>query len=555
MYSKAGKLREMIIDQNDASDAASEAEENLKALDQKIREQEKIRDENDYTSLPVLLQTADDIISYTREKEDEEARKHAAWQVRTISRDRERLTLDFQRFSGWVTQGRITESVTMAKPRLFQNEGAIRIQDAPLVARKDGWPKYVLLGLLFVVAAPAVLVFLALRWFADNFLDSELLGWVLTILLTLAAGMFWLTFISDKMAGHPFLQRLPLLIIVLTIAFLAVQAAFSRKALRENGDLFLAIRDPEEYERRCYQAHLANFERISGSNMAKDRAEIAAGGDNSLKQAAVNTLKEDYDSAVSAIGQMRAQQQELQDLIQANNEEIDRLSEMMNNAAESVFSPVDDPDHNEGVLTEFIARKRENGVFQTVWHGAKPFVFTYDPDKYDTQQELMTAIAQGIQSIYYGLIHDNYFGLIDFLLMDLDTGGAILSNSPEARKLFESEVIRVIRSNADREECYRMLRAQRDVVFGIDGTGDIRTTNPRRIAEGDEPLPYHVVMHYGKEAARIGSEVMQLYQGADRFGFLPFFILSQAEYDDVLDNEANPLHTVLLSERGYAQID
>ena len=140
---------------------------------------------------------------------------------------------------------------------------------------------------------------------------------------------------------------------------------------------------------------------------------------------------------------------------------------------------------------------------------------------------------------------ENYHDIIDLRLIDLETGGSMISMHEETRKLFDGELLKVYKNSGDRESFYHELKQRKSLVLGQGGAGDIDLLNPERLKSGDVPLKYIIVLHFGKEAINLSSDILPLYRGAGKFGFIPIFIMTPEERDEIVKDKRSTIYTLI----------
>lgn len=557
MESKAQKIVDRINNYDSLEEQRKQIAQELADLDTEENQLNYAVSQNDPRNPEVLSRAFDKYVSDQTMAQEDFAKKTAEHQSEVIEQHNVELVNNYHRFSSWfLKKNKLDIIVQNQTPMIYNNDSEIQILNGRFIVDCSSKGKYFLWVLLLLFAWPAVVGYIiAIK--AIELIDAIFdvgggcLDSILDRMFGCACGILALYYyfmllgkVFDKV---PAVATIIQVLTVLVVLFVVIQYIVAHSYFKKEADKYLAIFYPEKYVDDCFEVIISAFKQNQLVAWEQERQQIAMGGSGPLIDQLRVSLEQTTLSYTNRIREIEARKNVLdeEESDYANKQQLIK-DEVFTLAAEAQ-TLVTDPNYNMGVITEQVALPMygDDSTVEVLTHKAGPTVCYYDSDSFSNQDELERKIANFIGKLYYGLVGENYYGIIDYHLIDLDVGGeALLSLDPETRRLYEGECIQVIHSH-ERSNFYYKLSVQQEQVLGIGGAADIKTLNPRRLASGDYPLRYIIAVHYGKESRRLSTQELQFYRGGSSFGFIPIFIMSISEFEEILNDERNTLYTLI----------
>ncbi|MBR1796559.1 MAG: hypothetical protein IJ757_00870 [Clostridiales bacterium] len=490
----------------------------------------------DYKRPEVVMAATDMFIKEETEKKEQETISALESQIAYFSRNDERLRRNYRKLSSWfIGRNGPDKIVKNSKPYIYTNDSSKKISSYPFITKGIwGW----VLGAppLFIVFGPAYLAYKLIKKILDIFIDFPIIDTLVSVAVALVAFYYWMIALSMGLAWlNSKLTLVAILLIVTVLGLLCVYALFqliySHIAMRQDADKFLGLFYPDQYRENGYRSIMSEFQKKT-DGWRTDIEKYQNGVKTQISEKIVADLQRDFEesqaNAQKTSDKIKAAEKELAE----QNALLQQLDARIEEVQKSISQPIQDVHYNNCVMTDKFCLVKDN--YSVITHLVKPMLWFYDSTDTD---EIQRQVAVFIADMYAGLIFANHFGIIDYCLIDYDTGGGLLTHDNDARRLLDVNMLNVIHDNRKRDEFYRTLQKQKERIIGSGGTGDIATINPMRIKDGDVPFKYHVVIHFGKEARNISGDLLQLYKSSSKFGFLPIFIMSKAEMDSFFDEQ------------------
>ena len=534
MESKAGLLSDAYKRINALYDKVEENSKSINSIEQEIAREEKDSSAFNPQNASAIEAQFDQIVYDKIEEEKENAMIAATKQQEYIASEYSRLLLrNYMCCKGWfINKTNPDRIIYSCIPQIYSSEEEIRPKKGSIVVDREGKFSTLFTILFWLFLWPMILTYKVVKFICDIFFDGGFTNGLLALMVAILAGVAWFDGIEKLFRSVPVLSTLVRLAIVLFVIFIIVQIVVSHRIIRSDADKFYAVMSPDGYVDACLDVLNQSIER-KREKWHIEREGIRTGGRGELIDAIRNDYATRYALSYSLIEQKKERLLSIREEQQKDESDYANARAEAKQLQEQLKQPVTDPKYNSGLLSERVAVNISGEWMTVIWHGADLCVFVYDGDAYNTQEDVRRMIARFIGEMYYGLVYENYYNIIDFRVMDYETGGALLSLDDKCRELWQNEVIRVVKNSREGDELYYELEKKRERIIGIAGTGSINTYNPRCLESGDDPLPYQVVIHYGKETRSIERGRMQLYKSAGLIGFVPMFVMSKTEYDNV----------------------
>ena len=558
VYSKAAELKLTIAKQNALIDHIKNNRDQVDELNKTVSELIDGREKFNYQNPAVVIAEYDEMIADGKVEREQYAQSQADFQLTLLQNHRMQLLANYTKLSGWYLKKkeRFTSGVDVVQscvPRFFHSDSEIVISNSSLVLDRNGKGKYLLYGILFLLFGPAILAGYLTYYLVDYFFDMT----IPAIIAGIAAGCgvfgAYISWLGGLTRGHPFLEKLPVILLVIGILFIIMEIFLSHTSLKKDADMYLAVIDPGAYKSRVHDQIINDYEATTLREMNIEREQfLTSGVPGKYMSERITSLTGSYNEFSDVITRYQEEIDTKEKSIAEAEAQVEALEDKYNQIAATIGNIVTDPSYNNGVLTDVIAVRMhgEGSDLGTYMHRVSPIFFTYAEEKYPRLEYLYQFISDFIAEVYHGFISDNYYGIVDIRVIDFETGGVLISGY--LRELYNKEFLRYYSNMAESQRLYDELTYRQSLIMGLGGTGDISTANPGRLAAGDSPFAYIITFHFGKNACAIPQDKTHFYMGGRKIGFMPIFIMSNSEYQQLMKNEHDPLYALALDS---AQIE
>ena len=540
MDSKGEQLWNLYQVSNQSYANTKRLDEEINSLRVELDAHKQKRQLYDYNNPQVIADSIEQSIEGMTEEREQQVHDIIERQIVDLRKQEERLRRNYLRFSGWYSSKKSADKVVRnSKPYEYKTEKDAKADNYALVA--NSFWKWFFLGLLMIlVVGPAVWIYKLAKKVLDFFLDLGIIDTIIGVVIGILSIPMWWSIMATLFQKNPKVMITVIIVSsVLATIFFIVQIILSHQALSNEADKFLAIFYPDEYREKGYKSMMDEFH-AKTNQWRSDVERFKAGDHVEFAESFIEQNRNICAGIDAEIESLNNQIAQKESELQSERDKLDEAQKSISECKVGIKSAIKDVNHNEGVLTEYVCFKRAE--YNLSRHSLLPMVFVYESN---SSSEIQRESAVFTSDFYSGLICENHFSIIDYYVIDFETGGGFLSHDDDARHLLELKMLNVVHDNHGRDALYQKLRNQKERIVGAGGTGDISTINPSRIKDGDVPFKYFVVLHCGKEARNITSDLLQLYKSSSKFGFLPVFIMSDSEYKEIMSNENSVLKEVI----------
>ena len=547
MESKAGNVYEAFKTYNNCLQGINQTESDIDSINSEINRLQIERSKWDYNDPNVVNGYVDDYIAKETANHESAAYQKANEQANILSRYENNLLLNYKRFSSWYFgkkgPSKADAVLLNAIPRIFNSDDEAKPRKFGFVFN-FGKVKILLFIVSLLIIGPAVLVFKLVDVIFDIFLDGSIISKLVAFACGLVGFYYWMVLFDYIFKKAPAVKVIVLIFAFLWVGLVIAQFIVARVALKSEADKILAIKFPDDYVDKCQDAAMYDFKRTL-KQWESDRTAVLTGASNPFIDSVRSSLRQEYDNYTASITSAQSDLQSKYNQKENYSQQLVVDDERIKQAIALASESIKDVHYNEAVMTDYVFfKKGDKAVYK---HEKDPLVFLYQSE---SSADIHREIAIFIGDFFSGLVCENHFSIIDYYLVDFETGGSLVSDDKDARQLLDIKMLKVINNKESLDNLYKSLSEQKSRILGPGGTGDISTINPSRIKDGDKPFKYFVVLHYGKEAVNISNNELQLYMGSNKYGFFPVFIMSGAEFTEILNQEGSAINSVIGENKG-----
>lgn len=553
MESKAQKLSESFDRSNTIYEYINSLKEQIESLENDRNAASVEQQSVSYQNLEVIMKYFDEYVEDNVHKQRQYASDQADYQYSLIARYQNELVIAYNKFSSWfIRKSQPDKIVSSSKPRIYSKENDVHINSGHFIIDCSGKGKIFFAIISFIIFGPAFLAFLAgktVMKIVGIFLNNEtsFLDYLFGFACGIVGLYYWLAFLDKVFSDYIWIKYILMFLGACVLLFIIIQYVVAHSSFRADADKYYAIFYPDEYKDACFNRIMEEYNHSTLQSWDRERNLIPSGGHGPLIDHIISELKMKHDKAYYDYSEASNKIAQLENEVSEYNQMLDDVSQEIDQLSGQARQPITDASYNNCVLTNYVALRiqHEDDNLGVLTHDLHPCLCVYDDEKYEDSNALQLTVANIVLELFYGFINENYHGIIDFNLIDFETGGALLSRLEETHKLIDNGIINVCRDDAGRKRLLEKIIKQRSLITDSGGLGDISKQNPYRLANGDEPLPYIIVIHFGRASWNISTEELQLYNGGDKFGFIPIFVMSQKEYDENMRNSNNGIQSLL----------
>lgn len=312
----------------------------------------------------------------------------------------------------------------------------------------------------------------------------------------------------------------------------------AKKELLNHRAIWLAITDPKAFMANYFKAKMDLFRKETGTawkeevELAKARAEKGEElqGEGELYRSVKANLEKSFRECEHQADEYSRKSAKQVSVARAEGAKAKELADAIAGLEPEVRSMILDPEHNEGVLSPFVAagfsRTSVHGVspLVVIEHRCKPVFISYERETARDGERFRKNVARMVELLMNSFLQENSYEVVDLWLVDLETGGALF---PESRT---KGFMKVVRTQQDLRKLYDHLRESREVASRLEN-GRIESINPKRFANREKPLKYNVVFFFGADCGGMAKEDSQLFVGGSTFGFLPIVFMGEEEME------------------------
>ena len=542
MESKAGNVYEAFKTYNNCLQGINQTESDIDSINSEINRLQIERSKWDYNDPNVVNGYVDDYIAKETANHESAAYQKANEQANILSKYENNLLLNYKRFSSWYFgkkgPSKADAVLLNAIPRIFNSDDEAKPRKFGFVFN-FGKIKILLFIVSLLIIGPAVLVFKLVDVILDIFLDGSIISKLVAFACGLVGFYYWMVLFDYIFKKAPAVKVIVLIFAFLWVGLVIAQFIVARVALKSEADKILAIKFPDDYVDKCQDAAMYDFKRTL-KQWESDRTAVLTGASNPFIDSVRTSLQQEYDNYTASITSAQAELQSKLNQKENYSRQLEADDERINQSIALARESIKDVHYNDAVMTDFVFFKKANNIAYK--HEKDPLVIIY---KSESSADIHREIAVFIGDFFSGLVCENHFSIIDYYLVDFETGGSLVSDDKDARQLLDIKMLKVINNKESLDNLYRSLSEQKSRILGPGGTGDISTINPSRLKDGDKPFKYFVVLHYGKEAVNISNNELQLYLGSNKYGLFPIFIMSESEFDDITKNNSGAICSVI----------
>jgi hypothetical protein len=353
------------------------------------------------------------------------------------------------------------------------------------------------------------------------------------------------------------------LIFLINLVVYYVARYYAKSFMVKNQVVYLAISDPERFKKIVFDYKLSKYMGDPVSVWNKEIKHIMSNGlvpesekditTKPLRPRIVEYLKKEYDDLAAEILIKEELLDEYHKKLETICKDIDEIVSELNAKEKGVVGMIGDSEHNNGVLSPYVAvgfsNYENNGVKELVSfkHNYKPILICYDEDSEENGERFRKNIEKLIDKFMAGFFGESTMDIIDMWLVDFEG-----LHFPESRT---KGMMKVIRTQQELQSLYSKLHNTRRSVDSL-ADGKIATINPIKLSKRENPIKYNIVFFIGVDYATMDQETVQLFIRGENFGFLPILFMSQIVSQNLSseENSARPFLKVLKKIKDTEQV-
>ena len=517
--------------------------EPLKTEIEKLRQRQK---EYDYTDPNTVIQYMESHVDREMKEKRQSLQKEVKNQMRELENPSDKVTKNFEKVTKWLTQKEADKIISQNKLNCDQEinmEKAEKITEFDLFSSANK-----LFGFIFrfnfLTCFPKILRVVAaiLIWgiiLVPKIINSTYKkfslknGFYTPLTLEKYNAMLWVCITRVILLAG--------IILILNIAVYYATNYYAKNYMLKNQLIYMAVTEPSKLEKALYDYKFSVFINGTISDWRNEIEYIKKNGLPIEYQASekvghissdiVESLKKNYDKLNSDISKKETQIEDRTAKADGLIYDASHLIKELNSKEKEVIGLIGDSNHNNGVLSPYVALGFANEEFYFVkelisfQHNYKPMLICYGEESAQSSEKLRTNIAILIEKFMLGFFGENSMDIIDMFLVDFEG-----LHFPESRT---RGMMKVIRTQRELQNLYIDLKSTRDLVNSL-ADGKIATINPDKLRKRENPIKYHIVFFTGTDFTSVDREIVQLFIEGENFGFIPILFMKQTMARDVL---------------------
>lgn len=548
MESRVKEYQELYSKFEDVLNKAEEYKEPIGKLEAEAEEMKRRQKQYDYTDVNIVITNMEKYIDGAINNKKAEIQKEVREQMEELGDINGKINKNFAKVTKWLTKKKVDKLLSHNEPDFGQGLNVYIAYNNTKFDLFSFINKFLgfVFRLDFLVFFPKVLRILASLIVWGIILVPKIVNSVYTkfelkykdYLLELEDEEYEQAaeIIKKELLQASFIRVLVAVGVIFFLNLVIYYAAkyYAKNYILRNQLVYMAISDPKKLEQDIYDYKLSDFMNSTVSDWKKEIEHIRNNGLEVEKEkllwtepvipTVVNGLKKKYDELALEIDQ---KEEEIEQCIfRAENvmKDTENLVDELNSKEKGVLGMVADSEHNNGVLSPYVALGFSNdearGAKELVSfkHNYKPMLICYDEDSAENGERFRKNSAILIEKFMNGFFGESSMDIIEMWLVDFEG-----LHFPESRT---RGMMKVLRTQQELQNLYSELKNTRNTVYSL-ADGNIATINPDKLRKRENPIKYNIVFFVGVDFASMDRETVQLFIGGENFGFLPILFMRQ----------------------------
>lgn len=546
MESKVQEYQALYSKFENARDCAEKFKEPVEQLKAEIVTLRQRQQQYDYTDANIVIQYMESYVDSAIKEKKQNLQKEINNQMQEITNTSDKVKKNFEKVTKWIATKEVDKIVSKnemdcsQKIDLEQAEKNVQFDIFSLANKIFGF----IFRFDFLTCFNKVLRVIAAIIIWGIILVPKIINSVYNK-FSLKNGFYTpLTVEEYEDMLHISITRVVLvvgIIIFLNVTVYYMTMYFAKKYMQKNLLIYIAVTDPQKLEKILYDYKISEFINGTVSNWKKEIEYIRNNGiqlenqevekRGSISSCIVEKLKNNYDKLSSDISKKEVEMENCVSKADMAMKDTEDLVNELNSKEKEVIGLIGDSNHNNGVLSPYVALGFANdenlGVKELISfkHNYKPMLICYDEESAQSSEKLRMNIAILIEKFMIGFFGESSMDIIDMWLVDFEG-----LHFPERRT---RGMMKVIRTQRELQNLYMNLKNTRDLVNSLED-GKIATINPDKLRKRENPIKYNIIFFTGADFTTMDREIVQLFIEGENFGFIPILFMKQNMAHDFL---------------------
>lgn len=569
MESKVQEYQALYSKFEEALDCAEESKEPVEQLKTEIEQLRQRQQQYDYTDANIVIQYMESHIDSAIKEKKQNLQTEVKKQMQEITNTSDKVKKNFEKVTKWLNPKEVDKIVSQNTVDYSQE---IDMEKAKNNAEFDTFSSAnKIFGFIFrfnfLTCFPKVIRVIAAIIIWGIILIPKIVNTIYNKYSLKESGFYGVLTVEE----YEDMLRMSIIsvvlvvgaIVILNLAFCYATKYAARNYILKNQLLYLAITDPQKLENSLYDYKLSVFINGTVSNWKNEIEYIRNNGlqiesqesekTEHISPGIVEALKKNYDKLSTEISKKESEIANCSSRADMAMKDTEDLIDELNSKEREVIGLISDCNHNNGVLSPYVALGFANdekyGVKELVSfkHNYKPMLICYDEETAKNSEKLRKDIAILIEKFMTGFFGESSMDIIDMYLVDFEG-----LHFPESRT---RGMMKVIRNQRELQNLYSDLKNTRNLVNSL-ADGKIATINPDKLRKRENPIKYNIVFFTGVDFASMDREIVQLFIEGENFGFIPILFMKQTIARDLLseDNSTRAFSKVIKKIKESEQI-
>lgn len=569
MESKVQEYQALYSKFEEALDCAEESKEPVEQLKTEIEQLRQRQQQYDYTDANIVIQYMESHIDSAIKEKKQNLQTEVKKQMQEITNTSDKVKKNFEKVTKWLNPKEVDKIVSQNTVDYSQE---IDMEKAKNNAEFDTFSSAnKIFGFIFrfnfLTCFPKVIRVIAAIIIWGIILIPKIVNTIYNKFSLKESGFYGVLTVEE----YEDMLRMSIIsvvlvvgaIVILNLAFCYATKYAARNYILKNQLLYLAITDPQKLENSLYDYKLSVFINGTVSNWKNEIEYIRNNGlqiesqesekTEHISPGIVEALKKNYDKLSTEISKKESEIANCSSRADMAMKDTEDLIDELNSKEREVIGLISDCNHNNGVLSPYVALGFANdekyGVKELVSfkHNYKPMLICYDEETAKNSEKLRKDIAILIEKFMTGFFGESSMDIIDMYLVDFEG-----LHFPESRT---RGMMKVIRNQRELQNLYSDLKNTRNLVNSL-ADGKIATINPDKLRKRENPIKYNIVFFTGVDFASMDREIVQLFIEGENFGFIPILFMKQTIARDLLseDNSTRAFSKVIKKIKESEQI-
>lgn len=569
MESKVQEYQALYSKFEEALDCAEESKEPVEQLKTEIEQLRQRQQQYDYTDANIVIQYMESHIDSAIKEKKQNLQTEVKKQMQEITNTSDKVKKNFEKVTKWLNPKEVDKIVsqnTVDYSQEIDMEKAINNAEFDTFSSANKIFGFIF-RFNFLTCFPKVIRVIAAIIIWGIILIPKIVNTIYNKFSLKESGFYGVLTVEE----YEDMLRMSIIsvvlvvgaIVILNLAFCYATKYAARNYILKNQLLYLAITDPQKLENSLYDYKLSVFINGTVSNWKNEIEYIRNNGlqiesqesekTEHISPGIVEALKKNYDKLSTEISKKESEIANCSSRADMAMKDTEDLIDELNSKEREVIGLISDCNHNNGVLSPYVALGFANdekyGVKELVSfkHNYKPMLICYDEETAKNSEKLRKDIAILIEKFMTGFFGESSMDIIDMYLVDFEG-----LHFPESRT---RGMMKVIRNQRELQNLYSDLKNTRNLVNSL-ADGKIATINPDKLRKRENPIKYNIVFFTGVDFASMDREIVQLFIEGENFGFIPILFMKQTIARDLLseDNSTRAFSKVIKKIKESEQI-